>query len=364
MERFLALGHLETQPPGDAGLTPFALRLSRHANAVSSRHGEVARALWQPLYPGVAVDDIPIPGLTNGVHLPSFMAPPMQRLLDEHLGPDWRVRVTEAAVWRAVDDIPAADLWRVRQELRAGLVERVRRHSIRDRLQRGEDLDYVAAAARTFDADTVTVGFARRLATYKRPHLLGRDPRRALSLLSPPNPIQLLLAGKAHPADDQAKEVMQQLFTLKADERVGRRVVVLENYDLRMAPWLTAGCDVWVNLPRPPNEACGTSGMKAMMNGGLNLSVLDGWWAEAWDGANGWAIDGVECDDPEALDDRHAAQLYDLLEGEVVPRFHDRDPAGIPHAWVDMMRASLRTLVPRFCATRMLTDYVEQVYRP
>jgi len=353
------------QPRGDAGLTPFALRLSRHANGVSERHSEVARTLWQPIYPGVSVDEVPIPGVTNGVHLPSFMAPPMQQLLDDHLGPEWRARITDPAVWRAVDAIPASELWRVRQELRAGLVERVRRHSIRDRLQRGEELDYVAAAARTFDEHTLTVGFARRLASYKRPHLLGRDPGRALALLSSPDPIQLLLAGKAHPADEQAKEVMQQLFTLKVDERVGRRVVVLENYDLRMAPWLTAGCDVWINLPRPPNEACGTSGMKAMMNGGLNLSVLDGWWDEAYDGTNGWAIDGGELDgeDEEAQDDRHAARLYDLLEGDIVPRFHDRDPEGIPIAWVDMIRASLRTLVPRYCATRMLADYTEQVYR-
>jgi starch phosphorylase len=283
-------------------------------------------------------------------------------LLDSVLGAGWSTRTSDPGMWRAVDDLPADELWATRCEIRAGLVERVRRHSVRDRLLRGEQIDYVEAAAETFDADTLTVGFARRIATYKRLHLLTFDPGRALALLDPPDPLQLLFAGKAHPNDEGAKRVVQQVFSVKGDPRVGRRVAFLENYDLSMATWLVAGCDVWVNLPRPPNEASGTSGMKAALNGGLNLSVLDGWWAEAFDGTNGWDIDGDVDDDEAAQDDRHATRLYDLLEHEVVPLFYRRDVHGVPQGWVDMIKSSLRTLVPRFAATRMLEDYVRDVY--
>ncbi|MGZ4709580.1 MAG: alpha-glucan family phosphorylase, partial [Acidimicrobiales bacterium] len=335
---------------------------SRHVNGVSRRHGEVARAMWQPLFGRADVDDVPIGHVTNGVHLPTFMAPPVRRLFDAHLGPGWASHASDPAVWRDLDAIPAAELWRLRCDLRAGTIERVRRQSVQDRLLRGEQIDYVEAAAETLSDDALTIGFARRIATYKRLHLLTHDVNRALALLDPPRPVQLLFAGKAHPNDERAKQIVQTLFEVKRDPRVGRRVAFLEDYDLSTATWLVAGCDVWVNLPRPPNEARGTSGMKVVLNGGLNLSVLDGWWAEAYDGTNGWAIDGAVDHDETAQDARHAEALYHLIESEVVPLFYERDADGVPVGWVELVRASLRTLAPQFVATRMVEDYVRTVY--
>lgn len=361
--RFLGLCRIHPDDPVEApGLTPLALRLSRHVNGVSRRHGEVARTMWQPLFGRSSADEVPIGHVTNGVHLPTFMAPPVRRLFDAHLAPGWERHASDPAVWRDLDAIPASELWRLRCGLRAGTIERVRRQSVQDRLLRGEQIDYVEAAAETLSDDALTIGFARRIATYKRLHLVTHDPVRALQLLDPPRPVQLLFAGKAHPADEQAKQIVQQLFEVKRDPRVGKRVAFLEDYDMAMATWLVAGCDVWVNLPRPPNEASGTSGMKVALNGGLNLSVLDGWWAEAYDGTNGWAIDGDVDDDEDAQDDRHADELYHLIETQVVPLFYERDAEGIPVGWVERVRASLRTLAPRFVATRMVEDYVREVY--
>jgi starch phosphorylase len=362
-ERFLGMCRVHPDDPVEPpGLTPLALRLSRHVNGVSRRHGEVARQMWQPLFGTTDPTTVPIGHVTNGVHLPTFMAPPVRRLLDVHLGPGWVDHASDPAVWREIDTIPAADLWRTRCHLRQGTIERVRRQSIQDRLLRGEQIDYVEAAAETLSDDALTIGFARRIATYKRLHLVTHDASRALDLLDPPHPVQLLFAGKAHPSDDRAKQIVQRLFEVKRDPRVGRRVAFLEDYELSMATWLVAGCDIWVNLPRPPNEASGTSGMKVALNGGLNLSVLDGWWAEAYDGTNGWAIDGAVDHDEEAQDARHAELLYDLLETEVIPLFYERDTTGVPLGWVERMRSSLRTLAPRFVATRMLEDYARDVY--
>ncbi len=362
-DRFLRMCRVHPDDHGEGvGMTPLAIRMSRHVNGVSQRHGGIARAMWQPMFPGRAVDEVPITAVTNGVHLPTFQAPPIRHLLDAAAGPDWVEHTTDPGVWRVVDDIPAAEWWAARCEVRANLIERVRRHAINDRLRRGEQIDYVEAAAETFDADALTIGFARRLATYKRLHLLTLDPARALAMLARPQPVQLLFAGKAHPNDDGAKRIVQQMFQLKGAPGVAGRGAFLEDYDLSMAGWLSAGCDVWVNLPRPPNEASGTSGMKAAVNGGLNLSVLDGWWAEAYDGTNGWAIDGEVDPDEAAQDARHAAALYDLLEGEVLPLFYLRDGDGVPVGWVERIKASLRTLGPRFTATRMVEDYVHTVY--
>jgi starch phosphorylase len=225
-------------------------------------------------------------------------------------------------------------------------------------------MEYAMKAARTFEAEALTLGFARRLATYKRLHLLIQDPERMLRLLSGPRPLQLLFAGKAHPRDDDAKHVLARMFTLKPDARLGGRVAFFEDYDIGLASILVSGCDVWVNLPRPPLEASGTSGMKAACNGVLNLSVLDGWWAEAYDGSNGWAIDGTEDPDAGSKDARDSAALFDMLEREVIPMFYHRDADGIPRVWVARIKASLRSIGPRFCATRMLDDYVRKIYTP
>ena len=354
----------ETEPGGPVGMTQLALRLSRSANGVARRHGEVARAMWAPLFPGRAVDDVPIGHVTNGVHVGTWMAGPMRALLDRYLGSGWEARAADPATWAGVDGIPDEDLWSVRCEQRARLVALVRERSALDRLNRGEPVDYVDAATRVFDPDVLTIGFARRLALYKRLYLLVADMARGLALLSGDRPIQIVMAGKAHPRDDEAKRIVQELFAFKPVAHVGERVVYLHEYDLRIAPTLVAGCDVWLNLPRPPLEASGTSGMKSALNGGLQLSVLDGWWAEAWDGTNGWAITGEVDDDHAAQDARHADALYRCLEQEVVPLFHDRDGAGVPAGWLARVRASLRTLGPRFCATRMLDDYLAGPYQP
>ncbi len=342
-------------------ITPLALRTSRAANGVSRRHGAVARAMWQPLWPDRTVDAVPIGHVTNGVHTATWMTEPVQRLLDRHLGDGWRGRLGDAAMWQRIDAIPAAELWALRCALRESVVAYVRERSVRDRLRRGETPEYVEQAARVFDPAVLTVGFARRVATYKRLSLLTRFPDRSLRLLDGPRPIQLLIAGKAHPQDQEAKSSLHAIFSAKASPLVGGRVAFLEDYDVEMAQRLVAGCDVWLNLPRPPLEASGTSGMKATLNGSLNLSVLDGWWAEAYDGANGWAIATPDAD-AAIQDDHDATAVLDLLEHEVVPLFYERDPDGVPQRWIARVRAAMRTLIPRFTAERMVREYVSSLY--
>jgi starch phosphorylase len=347
---------------GDFGLAPIGLRLSRAANGVSRRHAEVARDMWQGLEPARPAGALIIP-ITNGVHLPTWMARPMRELLDRHLGPGWLDRAADPATWSPVAAIPDAELWEVRQIQRRRLVEYVRERSVADRLARGEPGWFVEAAAQTFDANVLTIGFARRIASYKRLHLLVQDAARALALLNGPRPLQILLAGKAHPQDEQAKGIVRQLFALKWAAHVGERVCYLEDYDLEMAGQLVAGCDVWLNLPRPPQEASGTSGMKSAVNGGLNLSVLDGWWLEGYCEDNGWAISSPPKDDAgQDADDANA--LYRLLENEVVPMFYERDEAGVPHRWIARVKRSLATIGSNFSASRMVSEYEDRSWRP
>ena len=362
-QRLLGLGRVHPADRSEpTGLTTLSLRLSRHANAVAARHGEVARAMWQPLYPDRAVADVPIGHITNGVHVPTWTGPLMRALLDRHLGPGWLARSAEPDTWAAVDAIPDEELWEVRCRQRASLVNYVRGRASGDRLRRGEPLDAVRAAADAFDPFRLTVGFARRLAVYKRLHLLSRDRDRITRLLRDPAGLQLVLAGKAHPRDDEAKGAVPAVFDLARHGGPGARIVFLENHDIAMGRALAAGCDVWVNLPRPPLEASGTSGMKSALNGGLNLSVLDGWWAEGHDGTNGWAISGEVDEDHGAQDARHGAALLDLLEGQVLPLFTDTDARGIPRRWIAMVRRSLRTLGPLVSSERMVSAYEAQAY--
>ena len=361
----LALG----RPPGAPasapfGMTDLALRTSRSANAVSRRHGQVARAMWAHHWPGRPEGEVPILHVTNGVHLPTWMAPPMRQLLDRNLGPGWIEGAADPSRWAAVDAIPDQELWAARCRMRADLVEFARARSVADRLARGEPIPYVESAAQTFDAAALTLGFARRVASYKRLHLLVASAGRALALLNGAHPVQVVIAGKAHPLDDGAKRMVQAIFALKTQQGAGARVVFLEDHDLPAARRLVAGCDVWLNLPRPPLEASGTSGMKAALNGGLNLSVLDGWWEEAYDGANGWAIRSKPDQGEAAQDARDADALYGLLEREVVPLFYQRDQDGLPRPWLQRVRDSLRSLGPAFNTARTLLDYGSRVYRP
>jgi starch phosphorylase len=342
------------------GITQLALRTARATNAVSRRHGEVAREMWADIWPGTPVDEVPIGYVTNGVHVPTWVGGHMRGLLDRHLDAGWIERAADPSTWEAVDAIDGDELRSIRRGQREALIATIRERIPRDRLGRGEERAFAMAGAEAFDADVLTLGFARRVATYKRLGMLVHDVDRALRLLNGADcPVQLIIAGKAHPKDDPGKALIQKLMHLRGAPGTENRVVFMADYDLAIAARLVQGCDVWINLPRPPLEASGTSGMKSVLNGGLQLSVLDGWWAEAYDGTNGWALPGDVDADHQAQDSRDAAMLYDLLEREVAPAFYD--PGG---AWVTRMKASLRTLAPQFSATRMLADYERRMYAP
>lgn len=361
-DELLALGRVRPEDPAEPfGLTPFAIRMSRSVNGVSARHGEVARQMWHPMFPDRSEDEVPIVHVTNAVHAPTWMSPPMRALLDRHLPDGWRERAGDPARWDAVDTIPDEELWDVRGRLRADLVAYLGQRDAADRLGRGEPIERVTSDQERFDPGTLTIGFARRLATYKRLDLLIHDVERAIRLLEGPPGVQVVLAGKAHPTDDAGKRLLSSLFEARPSRGPAHRVAFLEDYDLGVAERLVWGCDVWVNLPRAPLEASGTSGMKSVLNGGLNLSVLDGWWREAFDGTNGWGI-ASEPGDPSVQDDRDAESFYSALEREVLPLYHDRDAAGVPRGWVARIKASLRTCGPRFAASRMLGEYVERIY--
>jgi starch phosphorylase len=358
VEEILRLGRTH---PGDEhepfGITQLALRTARATNGVSRRHGAVARAMWADVWPGRAIDDVPIVHVTNGVHVPTWMGRPMRALLDRYLPEGWIDHAADPETWSGVDAIPGGELLAARRAQREALIAMIRERVPRDRLGRGEEQAFAQAGAEAFDPDVLTIGFARRVATYKRLGLLVHDVERALALIRGERPVQLVIAGKAHPKDDPGKQLIERLLHLRGAAGTESRVVFLADYDLAIAARLVQGCDVWGNVPRPPLEASGTSGMKSVLNGGLQLSVLDGWWAEAYDGTNGWAISGDVDADEQAQDARDAAALYNLLEHEVVPQFYDGGDA-----WVRRMQASLRTLAPQFSATRMLADYEAKLY--
>jgi starch phosphorylase len=360
-ERIVELGRVDSTD--EIGMTSLGLRLSRKAVGVSRLHGSVARSMWQGVWPGRDVDDVPIGHVTNGVHLPTWMSPQMRELLDRHLPGDWHSRREDPSAW-AVDDVPDGELWAVRRELRHMLVRYARDQDLAARLSRYESRDSLETVWTGLDEDRLTLGFARRVATYKRLALLFSDVDRVSALLGKPDTVQFVIAGKAHPKDEEAKASLARLFREGWPADVGARLVFLEDYDMAMARRLVAGVDVWINLPRPPMEASGTSGMKSAMNGGINLSVLDGWWAEAYDGQNGWAIDSDSSLSWWEQDVHDSAALFDTIEGQVLPLFQERDDDGVPHGWVAKVKASMSTVGPRFGATRMMRDYVNHVYLP
>jgi starch phosphorylase len=363
-DSFLQLGRTHPENPHEPFvMTPLGIKMSRTAGGVSRRHGEVARQMWQPLFPERPVDTVPIGHVTNGVHVPTWLAPRMRDLLDGYLPRGWMEHADDPGMWEGVDNVPDDELWAARNALRAAFIDFARDRTIANRLARGEPRDYVEAAERGLDPNTLTIGFARRLAGYKRIYLLTMEPQRAAALLAnEERPVQLVLSGKAHPQDEEGKHSAQGLFSLRGVPHAAERVTFLDNYGLGIAAHMVSGCDLWINVPRPPLEASGTSGMKAAVNGGLNLSVLDGWWAEAYQGSNGWAIAGDIVFDHGVQDARDAAALYDLMEHEVLPAFYDRDKRGIPVQWVARIKASMRTIGPRFSAARMLRDYVNHAY--
>jgi starch phosphorylase len=317
--------------------------------------------MWRPLFRNAV--EPPITHVTNGAHLPTWVNEPMRRLLDEHIGDTW-IHGPGPAAWERVREIPNAALWAARCESRLRLFEYLRTKSAQDGLLRGEQLEYVNLIESSLDPHSLTIGFARRLATYKRFHLLSQDPDRTRRIFGGIQPAQLVIAGKAHPNDEPGKDALQRFYNFEHnDPQILGRVVIVEDYDIGIAQQLVSGCDLWLNLPRKPMEASGTSGMKATFNGALQLSVLDGWWAEGYNGTNGWAIPGSLDADAATADAGDAALFYDLLEHEVIPLFYERDADGIPQGWCNRVKEALVTLAPQFSATRMVNDYVERIYR-
>ena len=363
---FINLGRVRAGSEAELfGLTPLALRMCRSTNGVSRKHGEVSRELWRGLYPGLTVEEVPITYVTNGVHAPTWVAPLLRVLYREHIGPDWREKQYDAEAWaRGVENISDEELWQAHRLLKRRLVAFIRHRQYHARLQRGESMAFAESARTAFDPEALTIGFARRVAAYKRWSLMLTDPDRLRRLITDAGrPVQFVFAGKAHPQDQGAKAILQQLALWKLDPQVISRTVFLQDYDQEIARQLVQSVDVWMNVPRRPLEASGTSGQKVAVNGGLNLSVLDGWWPEGYDGTNGWAIGDLStAGEPQDEDARDAEALYRLLEEQVVPTYYDRDAQGVPRRWVRMMKRSLATLVPAFNSDRMVQEYVEEIY--
>lgn len=364
---FMGLGRVEPQDPHEGFcMTVLALKLSRRANAVSSLHGQVSRAMWSNLYPGKDEEQIPIGHITNGVHTHTWLAPAMRQVYDRHFGPDWPRRAGKPGFWDAIEDVDDGELWETHQILKVQLIESARRRAVRFAERRGESAEEIAALRRALSFDGLTIGFARRFATYKRASLMLQDIDALAALVNDPRkPVQFIFAGKSHPKDHPGKQLLQQIARLVNDPRFAGKILFLEDYDINVGRRLVHGVDLWANNPRRPLEACGTSGQKVVLNGGLNLSILDGWWAEAYDGQNGFAIGGGETHSDVGIHDaRDADALLRTLRDEVIPLYYDRDRDGVPRGWVARMKRAIRTLGWRFSADRMVMDYVLKAYVP
>ncbi len=363
------LGYGRLDPRNDSepfGMTTLALRLSAHTNGVSRLHGRVSREIWQNVWPRHPVEDVPIDYITNGIHVPTWISEEMSGLFDRYLGPNWAEDPDSEHLWDQVERIPDTELWRAHERCRDYLVGFARRRLTEQLKNRGASATAVKASSEVLIPEAFTIGFARRFATYKRAPLLFKDPDRLDQIINNPEcPVQIVMAGKAHPQDNEGKAFIKMIVHLAREERFRRRIVFLEDYNLYVARLLVSGTDLWLNTPRRPLEACGTSGMKALANGSLNLSVLDGWWDEGYHRDFGWALGhGEEYQNHEAQDDIESRDLYNLLEDEVVPLFYKRGGDGIPREWVEKMRAGLRRLVPLFNSHRMVQEYTNRYYLP
>lgn len=341
-----------------------ALRFSEKRNAVSELHGRVARRMWHFLWPELPEDEVPITYVTNGVHVATWMGRRLRLLLEEFLGEDWLEHVDDPALWEQMEALPAQQLWEVRLHMKRRLVFYLRER-VRERWRAGgfHPVQVVASGV-LLNPYALTIGFARRFATYKRANLLFSDVDRLLHLINRPNmPVQIIFAGKAHPADEPGKQLIQQIYRQVKRAETAGRLVFLEDYDINLARYLVQGVDLWLNTPRRPMEASGTSGMKAALNGVLNCSVLDGWWREAYNGRNGWAIgDDRDYDSPEAQDVADAQSLYSLLENEIIPLYYERDGRDVPQEWLERVKESMRSIIPTFNTRRMLKEYLQHLY--
>lgn len=363
-ERFMSLAREDREGGAVYSMSVLALRTSRFAGGVSRLHGEVSRKMFRHLWPGLEPEEVPIGYVTNGVHTWTWLAPVLRDLYERYFPEGWMQALSQAEHW-TTDDLPAGELWAARRSLREQLIHDVRARLTEQRLRAGEPPARLRAAERALDPGTLTVVFARRFATYKRADLIFHDPERLKAIVNGPYPIQIVFAGKAHPKDEPGKALIQKIVRLIREHELEDRILVLEDYDIALARSLVFGADLWLNTPRRPMEASGTSGMKSALNGGVNFSVLDGWWAEAYDGQNGWAI-GTErsYDTLAAQDAADAASLYDTLEHEILPLFYARDAAGIPTGWLARVRRSIRTAGAAFSAERMVGEYLNAFYVP
>ena len=365
-----ALMTLGRQRPDDEGepfgMTVLALKMSNTSNGVSALHGVVSRKMWNDTWPTLPATEVPIGSITNGVHTQSWLAPEMGQLFERYLGVQWDAKPADFAVWKRIDHIPDAELWRTHERCRERLVALARARLTAQLRRRGAAQSEVAAADEVLDPDALTVGFARRFATYKRGDLVFRDTARLTALLNATGrPVQFIFAGKAHPKDTGGKELIARVVQMARLPDFRRRVVFLEDYDMNVARHMVHGVDVWLNNPRRPLEASGTSGMKVAVNGGLNLSILDGWWVEGYDGQNGWAIGaGEEYTDLKYQDEVEGRLIYELLERDIVPAFYTRGGDGLPREWIRRMKRSIGTLVPVYNTNRMVEEYLEKCYLP
>jgi glycogen phosphorylase len=366
---FLALGREDPRDEQELfTMTVLALRLSRFNNGVSQLHGRVARNMWKRVWPQYPVDDVPIAAITNGVHIPTWIAPDMAYLFDRYLGSNWREDPDCERVWKQAEAIPDGELWRTHERLRERLVDFVRERLKNQTLARGGRRHDLQLAGEALDPGTLTIGFARRFATYKRANLILSDIKRIIEIMSnKKQPVQFIFAGKAHPKDVEGKKIIQEIVQFCRKEECRHHFVFIEDYDMEIARYMLQGCDVWLNNPRRPLEACGTSGMKAVSNGVLNFSVLDGWWDEAYTSDNryGWSIgDGEEYEDQEYQNLVESHYLYNVLERDIIPTFYNRSHGNMPVEWIRKMKNGLRNLSPAFSSHRMVEDYAQKAYLP
>ncbi len=367
-EQFFSLGH---HPDGYGGanfnMTALAIRLSGARNGVSALHGRVSRAMFHQMWPTVSEDEVPITSVTNGIHTPTWIAPEMDRLYTKYLGSDWRERHDDPTLWQRIYDIPDAEFWQVHLHLKLKLLNFMRERARRDWITEATSPLRVLTGGTLFNSDALTIGFARRFATYKRALLIFKHLERLKKIMHNDwRPVQIIFAGKAHPADTPGRGLIHEVYQMARDHNMGGRIAFVENYDIHVAKHLVRGVDVWLNNPRLPLEASGTSGQKAALNGVPHMSILDGWWYEGYKGTNGWAINPnpVEGQSEQERDDADAEALYRLLEDEVVPLYFDRDSDGIPRRWIQLVKEAVRTAAPDFSARRMVKEYADRMYVP
>jgi len=365
-DKFLGLAQEEATGDRAFNMTAFIIRMSQSTNGVSRLHGGVARKMWHGLWPQLSEDKVPITSVTNGVHVPTWLAPEMGELFDMYFAEDWVQRQDDSEVWQDVWKIPNREFWETRIDLKRKLASSMRARAQKRWAIGGAEPQQLLTMGTLFHPEVLTIGFVRRFAAYKRPDLIFRDVDRLLRMVADPwRPIQIIFAGKSHPADTNAKQLLQRVYKLAADRRFQARIAFVEDYDMHISHYLVQGVDVWLNVPRRLCEASGTSGMKAAINGTLNLSVRDGWWAEGYNDRNGWAVGGG----PEKAysveeDKEDADSIYRLLEEEIIPLYYNRDRAMLPHKWIEKSKESICSTVPNFCARRMMKEYVDNIYVP